>query len=62
MGQAALTIVNALSCQDWARYVCNAMHFHSKCGEECCEMDITTEEVSIASSSSSSSFWEPRCL
>ena len=58
MGQAALPIINALSCKDWARYVCNAMHIHSKCGEGCCEMDFETSEVSIPSSSSS----EPCCL
>ena len=52
MGQAALSIVSALSCQDWARYVCNAMHVHSRCGEAC-ECDIETSEVSIPSSSSS---------
>ena len=57
MGQAALSIVNALSCKDWARYVCNAMRVHSRCGEMC-ECDIETSEVSIPSSSSS----EPCCL
>ena len=58
MGQAALTILNTLSCKDWARFVCNSMHIHSKCGESCCEMDVETSEVSIPSSSSS----EPWCL
>ena len=57
MGQAALTIVNALSCQDWARYVFNAMHVHTRCGDAC-ECDFETSEVSIPSSSSS----EPCCL
>ena len=53
MGQAALAIVSTLSCQDWARYVCNAMHVHTCCGE-LCECDFETSEVSIPSSSSSS--------
>ena len=56
MGQAALSIVSALSCQDWARYVFNAMHVHTRCGEAC-ECDFETSEVSIPSSSSS----EPPC-
>ena len=40
-------MLNALSCSDCAKYVCNAMHFHSKCGENCCELDIDTEEVEL---------------
>jgi hypothetical protein len=39
-------IVKALSCQDCARYVCNAMHCHSTC-LGCCEFDIETTEVDI---------------
>ena len=57
MGQAALQVLNALSCQDWARYVCNSMHIHSRC-MDCCELDVETDQVSIPSSSSS----EPCCL
>ena len=53
MGQV-LSLTNALSCHDWARYVCNSMHVHSRCGESCCEMDIQTEKVDVSSSSSSS--------
>jgi hypothetical protein len=41
------SVLNALSCSDCARYVCNAMHCHSKCGENCCELDIDTEEVEL---------------
>ena len=40
-------MLDALSCSDCARYVCNAMHFHSKCGEQCCELDFDTDEVEI---------------
>ena len=57
MGQAALTILNTLSCKDWARFVCNSMHIRSRCGEWC-ELELETDEVSIPSSSSS----EPCCL
>ena len=57
MGQAALPILNALSCDSWAKFVCNTMRFHSRC-MDCCEMDFETSEVSIPSSSSS----EPCCL
>ena len=41
------SVLNALSCSDCAKYVCNAMHCHSKCGENCCELDIDTEEVEL---------------
>ena len=51
MGQA-LSITSAFSCHDWARYVCNSMRIHSKCGD-CCELDIQTDEVPLSSSSSS---------
>ena len=46
MGQAA-GILQALSCGDCARYVCNAMHCHSQCGKDCCEIDFVTEEVEL---------------
>ena len=47
MGEAA-SILKALSCGDCARYVCNAMHCHSQCGRDCCEIDFVTEEVEIS--------------
>ena len=46
MGEAA-SILRALSCSDCARYVCNAMHCHSSCGEHCCELDFVTQEVEL---------------
>ena len=46
MGEVA-SILNALSCGDCARYVCNSMHCHSQCGENCCEIDFETDEVGL---------------
>ena len=46
MGEVA-SIFNALSCSDCARYVCNSMHCHSQCGENCCEFDFVTDEIGI---------------
>ena len=54
MGTAALAIapiIKAIGCHDCARYVCNAMHMHSKCSD-CCEVDLETDQVSLSSSSS----------
>ncbi len=39
-------IAKALSCQDCARYVCNSMGIHSRCGD-CCEFEFETNEVAI---------------
>ena len=53
MGQQASGIVGALvkmdPCASCARYVCNAGHFHSKCG--CCELDAETEKIELSSDS-----------
>ena len=51
MGQLLSIIpeaIKASSCSDCAKYVCNAMHIHSKCSE-CCECDLETEEVEVHS-------------
>jgi hypothetical protein len=45
MGEAA-SVIKALSCQDCARYVCNACRFHSKCSQ-CCDLEWETEEVAL---------------
>ena len=51
MGQAA-AVVSAFArcacCTDCARYVLNSGSCHSKCSE-CCELDIQTNEIEIAS-------------
>ena len=46
MGEVA-SVIKAFSCSDCARYVCNAMHCHSTCGE-CCEIDFTTDEIVLS--------------
>ena len=46
MGEAA-SIVKAFSCESCAKYVCNAMHCHSKCMRDFCEIDFETIEVEI---------------
>ena len=47
MGAQVLTAINpAAICSDCAKYVCNAMTFHSKCSD-CCEFDFVTEKVEI---------------
>ena len=48
MGEC-VSVVRALSCNDFAKYVCNSMRVHSECSE-CCEMTIETSEVSVSSS------------
>ena len=45
MGEVA-SIVKAFSLESCSKYVCNAMHCHSKCGD-CCELDFVTEEIEI---------------
>ena len=49
MGQASSFLKDS-ACRDWARYVFNACHVHSKCCD-CCELDIETTEVDIPSES-----------
>ena len=51
MGQAVAGILNALSCQDCARYVCNSMDIHSSCSD-CCDFELHTSEVEVADSAS----------
>ena len=49
MGQLLSIIpeaIKAANCSDCAKYVCNAMHIHSKCSERC-ECDIETEEIAV---------------
>ena len=46
MGQAA-SVVKAFSFESCSKYVCNAMHCHSKCMRDCCEIDFETSEVEI---------------
>lgn len=46
MGQAT-SVLGVLNCSDCARFVCNAMHCHSSCGQSCCELDFETQEVEI---------------
>ena len=46
MGEAA-SVVKAFSCESCAKFVCNAMHCHSKCMRDCCEIDVETEKVDI---------------
>ena len=41
-----------LACDDWARYVFNSCKMHSKCSN-CCEFDVETLEVEVASHSES---------
>ena len=51
MGQAVGGLLNALSCQDCARYVCNSMDIHSSCSD-CCDFELHTSEVEVADSAS----------
>ena len=44
-------IVKALSCQDCARYVCNAMDIKSSCCQ-CWSCELETSEVAIAEDNS----------
>ena len=46
MGEAA-SVVKAFSLESCSKYVCNAMHCHSKCMRGCCEIDFETSEVEI---------------
>ena len=45
MGEVA-SIVKAFSCEACTKYVLNSCHLHSKC-LDCCEVDITTDEIEI---------------
>ena len=45
MGEVA-SVLKACSCSDMAKYVCNAMHLHSKCSD-CCDIEFETTEVHV---------------
>lgn len=50
MGEAA-SILQRLSCQDCARYVCNNAEIHSRCcAEDGCSCDAQTHETTIQDS------------
>ena len=51
MGQQS-SALRFLACDDWARYVFNSCKLHSKCSD-CCEFDVETLEVEVASHSES---------
>ena len=46
---AAAGVVQALSCKDCARYVCNSMDVKSECSD-CCSLEIETKEVPVETS------------
>ena len=48
MGQQSSTLRD-LACRDWARFVFNSCHLHSKCSS-CCEFDVDTVMVEVQSS------------
>jgi hypothetical protein len=50
MGEV-VSLLHALDCQccsDFNRYVLNSAHCSSRCGEDCCEVTIDTDEVVVA--------------
>ena len=53
MGQV-VSILGAIErldcCGTWAKYVYNAAHCHSKCGE-CCDVELETQKVDVSSDS-----------
>ena len=51
MGQAVAGIIQALSCAECAKYVCNSMDLKSSCSE-CCDFELHTAEVEVADSGS----------
>ena len=53
MGQIELAALKAINCDTCAKYVCNACKVHSKCSN-CCEFDVETTEVAVASDTDSS--------
>ena len=48
MGQQGSSL-RFLACSDWARYVANSCHIHSKCGESCCEFSMDTDQIEVSS-------------
>ena len=51
MGQAVAGIIQALSCAECAKYVCNSMDLKSNCSE-CCAFELHTSEVEVTDSAS----------
>ena len=51
MGQAVAGIIQALSCAECAKYVCNSMDLKSSCSD-CCDFELHTAEVEVADSAS----------
>ena len=51
MGQAVAGIIQALSCAECAKYVCNSMDLKSSCSD-CCDFELHTAEVEVADSGS----------
>ena len=45
MGNILPLISNICPGKYCAKYVCNAMHVHSKCGEDCCDLEVETTEI-----------------
>ena len=43
------SVLKAFSCESCSKYVCNAMHVHSKCSD-CCEVNFDTDEIDIPKS------------
>ena len=50
MGQLA-SVIKAISCQDCARYVCNALDLKSSCSD-CCALEFHTEKIDVSDSDS----------
>jgi len=48
---AAAPVLQALSCSDCARYVCNDAEIHSQCcdQDDACNCDVSTHETAIES-------------
>ena len=51
MDQAVAGIIQALSCAECAKYVCNSMDLKSSCSD-CCDFELHTAEVEVADSAS----------
>ncbi len=51
MGQAAVSILSAMNCEDFHRYVLNSMECDSRCNDYC-EVHFQTNEIEIMDSES----------
>jgi hypothetical protein len=49
---AMVSVIHAMSCQDCARYVCNAMDLRSRCCNDCWSCEYHTELVDVPDDSS----------